>query len=371
MKKIGSIIIICLVIFFSVIAFNYINYRNQNAISDAAFIKTDQMLNLSFKVKGKVIKLTKLEGEKVKKGEILAKIDDIDFILKQQKLKNEISSVQAKVESLKIKKDTVNKTIKIKIQLLNNKKSKLTLNINALQFKIDGLNAKIEKLNKDITRYKTLYKQKLIQKEKLEALLTKQKQLSNQISAQNSKLVALKLDYKDIQYNIELVKTQSNTAKEIKKQIDSLKKQIDSLTNSLELINNQISYTTLVSPIDAIVAKRFINQSRVVQSGSLIYSIVNLKNIHLEVLLSEKKLHGVKVGNSVKITVDALKNKEFKGKVSSILPASASTFSLVPRDIASGEFTKLDQRFIVRIDFDKPSNQLKVGMGATVAIERK
>ena len=58
------------------------------------------------------------------------------------------------------------------------------------------------------------------------------------------------------------------------------------------------------------------------------------------------------------------------GIVEAILPASLATFSLVPRDIASGEFTKLDQRFNVRIKLLNIDNDLKVGMGATVAIKR-
>ena len=49
------------------------------------------------------------------------------------------------------------------------------------------------------------------------------------------------------------------------------------------------------------------------------------------------------------------------------MPVSASTFSLVPRDIASGEFTKLDQRFIVKIKI--PYNpKVRIGMSGEVKI---
>jgi len=68
--------------------------------------------------------------------------------------------------------------------------------------------------------------------------------------------------------------------------------------------------------------------------------------------------------------VDAFEGRTYHGKVESILPASAATFSLVPRDIASGEFTKLAQRFIVRVSIDNPTKDLRVGMGASVAIKK-
>ncbi len=370
MKKIGSIIIIVLILVFGIMGFKYIHYREVNALSDAAFIKSDELLFLSFKVNGKVIKLTKVEAQTIKKGETLAKIDPKDLIVKKDKLSNEIASLEAKIESLSIKKEKIKETLSVKLDILNNKKEKLVSHINSLKFNIQALNAKYSKLNSDVKKFKILFNQKLIQKEKLEVLSTKQKELKNQISAKKSQLIALNLDFKDIKYNIKLIQIDKKSISELSKNIKSIAKKIDSLKNTKQTIQNQISYTTLKSPIDGIVAKRFISNDRVVNQGSLIYCIVNPKNIHLEVLLSEKKLNGVKVGNSVKITFDALEDKDFNGTVSSILPASASTFSLVPRDIASGEFTKLDQRFIVRIKIEKPNKNLKIGMSASVAITK-
>jgi membrane fusion protein (multidrug efflux system) len=85
-------------------------------------------------------------------------------------------------------------------------------------------------------------------------------------------------------------------------------------------------------------------------------------------LLSEKKLRGVKVGNEAYILLDA-NGKRYDGVVESILPTSAATFSLVPRDIASGEFTKLDQRFVVRVKLDNIDGLL-AGMSAKIVIKR-
>ncbi len=67
--------------------------------------------------------------------------------------------------------------------------------------------------------------------------------------------------------------------------------------------------------------------------------------MHIECVYQTHDYMVIKIGNTVVIKLDAIGDQEYSGKVISILPASASTFSLVPRDIASGEFTKLDQRF--------------------------
>jgi len=74
------------------------------------------------------------------------------------------------------------------------------------------------------------------------------------------------------------------------------------------------------------------------------------------------------IGDAVKVNSGPF--KDFDGVVSKILPASAATFALVPRDISSGEFTKLAQRFYVRIRFNKLPKDVKVGMSGEVKIEK-
>ncbi len=371
MKKTGSIILILLIILFALIAFNYVSYREKNAVSDAAFVKSDSLLTLGFKVGGKVINLTKKEGDEVKKGELLAKIDDRDFKIAKEKIDRQIEAMEDKKASLKIEKEKIERDISLKLDILKNDKSKLSKNIEAFKFEISSLKAKLSQAKRDKDRIKSLYKNRLVQKRKLEDFQTKVDILSDTIKAKEAKLNALKIDLKNLDKKIEMTKNSQKEIDRLQKEIESLQKNIKATKKAKEEIENKISYTYLYSPIDGIVAKRFINKDRIIKKGSAIYSIVDINDLHIEVLLSEKKLKGVKAGNDVKIEIDAYPDRDYKGKVSKILPASAATFSLVPRDIASGEFTKLDQRFTVRISIKNPTKDLRVGMGASVAIKRE
>jgi membrane fusion protein (multidrug efflux system) len=117
------------------------------------------------------------------------------------------------------------------------------------------------------------------------------------------------------------------------------------------------------------IAKKFANADEVANTGSKILSIVDPKDLYVLVLLEETKLKGVKKGNYVKIHIDAT-DRDYGGYVNKILPASAATFALVPRDISSGEFTKLAQRFYVRIRFKKIPDDVLVGMSGEVEIAK-
>ncbi|MFH1990803.1 MAG: HlyD family secretion protein [Pseudomonadota bacterium] len=96
------------------------------------------------------------------------------------------------------------------------------------------------------------------------------------------------------------------------------------------------------------------------------------KSLYFVALLEENKLKGVTPGNAVTIRVDAYPNQKYKGVVSQVLPASAATFALAPRDISAGEFTKVAQRIPVRIDItDGDISVLQVGLSGEVEIRRK
>ncbi|BAF70827.1 HlyD family secretion protein [Nitratiruptor sp. SB155-2] len=371
MKRVGTALLILLIILFWYVAYRYVHFRTQNAVSDAAFLRTDSLLTLSFKVGGKVVKMAKKEGEDVQKNELLALIDDRDFVIEKKRLQSQIDSLKQKSEALRIKKEKLAHDIAIQREILDNTRKKLKKDIEAFGYEIAADKAKLKQTTRDLRRYRSLYQRHLIQKEKLEKIETQKDMLEDGIRAKTAKLMALKVDLANIDQKEALLQNSLQSIKELSKEIASLQKRVEALQASKKEIENKIEYCRLYAPIEGRIAKKYINIQRVVKKGSPVYSIVDPKDLHVEVLLSEKKLHGVVPGNPVEIWVDAFKDRKYHGKVESILPASAATFSLVPRDIASGEFTKLDQRFVVRISLENPTPDLKVGMGAEVAIKRR
>ncbi len=369
MKKIGTIIILLLIIFFGYEGFVYLKYRSVNAVSDAAFVKSDSLKTLGFKVNGKVIFMSKNEGESIKKGEILAKIDDIDFLNAKAKITNTIDATKKTKEGLELKLKRITKELSLNEKIAKNNIGAYKQNIEAIKFSIKANKTKFHKLNLDEKRYKNMLKQKLISKNDYEKIYTSRNALKDMISSQKRELDSYILNLNNIKSALTLSVIKKSQTVEIEKNIEAMGLKIKSMQNLKQEVNNKIRYCTLISPMDGKIAKKFINTNKVLSAGYPVYSIVNPRKLHVEVLLSEKKLDGVKVGDDVSVKIDALDNKEFKGKVQSISPTSASTFSLVPRDIASGEFTKLDQRFTIRISLAKTKGLL-VGMSANIAIKR-
>ncbi len=369
-KKIGTFIILALVVLFAVLGYDYLHYRSKHAVSDAAFIKSDRLAWLAFKVKGKMIEMTKEENAAVKKGELLARIDPKDFLVTKSRVEKSIESLTKAIEGLMLKKERLSQSLALKQKIAATDIAAIENKMAALSFKIEAAAIRLKKLQKDRKRYANMLRNRLISPSEYERIQMETDALSDEISGMRRELDALQDSKRQASDAYRLAKVQSRQIAELAKEIQARQKGLDARKKELESVENKIAYTRLVAPFDGIVAKKFTDAPRVVKSGEPIYALTDPDALYCEVLLSEKKLHGVVPGAHVTITVEAIPDRTYSGIVESIAPTSASTFSLVPRDIASGEFTKLDQRFKIRIQL-KEKEGLRAGMGATVAIERR
>jgi membrane fusion protein (multidrug efflux system) len=103
-------------------------------------------------------------------------------------------------------------------------------------------------------------------------------------------------------------------------------------------------------------------------------SLVDEHNVWVVANLKETQLDGVRVGQPVKIDVDAYDGVDFTGHVESIQGATGARFALLPPDNATGNFTKVVQRVPVRIALDQRAPNapvLRPGMSVEVAIDTR
>jgi len=364
LKKIVIILIVIISVIFGIYMINKNNYVH----SEAVFVSTDTLTNIAFKIDGKIKVMTKEEGELVKKGELLATLYTKTLKAKLKEIEYKIKGLKNKLLSLKIEKEKLYKALELKKRNGENNIKNLQVKINSLKYQIKANEAKLVKLEYDKNNFYKLYKNKKISFDSYQKVKTEYEYLFNMIKSQKENLKALDIALDITQNNLQSINNEF-------KSIDILEENIKSLTNNIASLNEikiqlliKLNDSNLTAPFDGVIAKKFVNPATVVKKGTFIYSIVNPKNIYIKVLLSEKKLAGIKIGSKAVITLDAFKNKEYKGIVYQIMPVSASTFSLVPRDIASGEFTKLDQRFIVKIRLNQYDPNMRIGMGGEVKI---
>jgi len=135
-----------------------------------------------------------------------------------------------------------------------------------------------------------------------------------------------------------------------------------------------LSYATIVAPIDGTVGARSIRVGQYVQAGTQLMELVPLSKTYVVANYKETQLTHMRAGQRAWITVDTFPQDRLAARVASLAPASGLEFSLLPPDNATGNFTKIVQRVPVKLLIDTDGQllgRLRPGMSVTVRVDTK
>jgi multidrug resistance efflux pump len=130
-------------------------------------------------------------------------------------------------------------------------------------------------------------------------------------------------------------------------------------------VNSQVGVR---APFSGVVAARMGYVGGTVTAGQAIYALVDPSRIWVNANVEESKIGRVRQGQPVEVHADAL-GQTFPARVVAVTPASAATFSLLPSQNASGNFTKVTQYVPVKIAVDSGDTVLPLGTSVEVRIQ--
>ncbi|KFD42452.1 hypothetical protein DK28_0205390 [Peptococcaceae bacterium SCADC1_2_3] len=130
---------------------------------------------------------------------------------------------------------------------------------------------------------------------------------------------------------------------------------------SLELAQLNLKKTRLVAPANGIVAGCNFEEGELIRPGAEVVTLLDYKNLWLNVYVPENKLSQVKVGRRVQIQVDTYPGKTFSGQVEYISPQAEFT----PRNVQTKE-DRVNLVFQVKIRVIEGQEELRPGLPADV-----
>ncbi len=161
-------------------------------------------------------------------------------------------------------------------------------------------------------------------------------------------------------------------AKSDQSQIILAEEQIEQCKADLLLAQRQLDYAIVRAPCDGTVSKRSIEVNQYVSIGQNLCAVVENGNMWVTANVKETQLRNIKVGQQVKIKIDAYPNLELTGKIESFSGATGAKYSLLPPDNSTGNFIKIIQRIPVKISISELPNDktliLFPGMSAFIKI---
>ena len=148
-------------------------------------------------------------------------------------------------------------------------------------------------------------------------------------------------------------------------QIEMAQAQAGSAAAAVDVLKVQLDKLTLKSPLTGVVLKRAIEPGEVAMPGASLFTIGDLTNLAMAVYVPESRYGEVKLGQSVRISVDSFPGQVFTGKVTHISDQAEFT----PRNVQTAE-GRATTVFAVQVVVTNADGQLKPGMPADVVFEQ-
>jgi membrane fusion protein (multidrug efflux system) len=140
----------------------------------------------------------------------------------------------------------------------------------------------------------------------------------------------------------------------------------------LDEAKRQLDHTMIYAPFSGIVTQvETVQPGMYLAAATAAFGLVSTENVWIEANPKETELTYVRAGEPVDVTVDTYPGRTWKGEVEALAPNSGSEFSVLPAQNTSGNWVKVVQRIPVRIKVEHKDGDpdLRSGMSVVADID--
>jgi membrane fusion protein, multidrug efflux system len=394
------VILVVLVVFLV----RWFTYRLRHSITDDAFVEAHIVNVAPEVVSGHIVRMLVEENDRVVAGQVLAEIDPVPYQDRVDIARSKLDAAQAELRRQQAALDRLRIEVPIQIEIAKRTfaaamadearaKDSLQLTEDETEKGVEEAEAALEAAEADLLlaqqehdRYTKLQKENAVPLHRAQEVIRTRDAAEAHRKLAAAKLAKAKADRVRVEVAKKTLEAAEKTTEKAVKGVDLAEtgnaqiREVELLTavknegvheaeSTLEAAVNDLAYTKLLAPFDGIVVKRYRHLGDFISSGVALVSMYNPDLTYVEANLEETRLTGVAPGNAVELEVDAF-DKPFQGRVVWINRSTGAQVALMPRNVVSGEFTKVVQRVPVRIVFEKDDrwDQLRAGLSVCVSI---
>ena len=305
--------------------------------TDDAYLKADYT-TVAPKVSGYIAEVMVRDNQRVEAGQVLARIDDRDFRAALDQVRADVEAADASIRNLDAQRA-------LQQSVIDQSRAAIAATEASLTF-----------ARQDNARYRDLMKTGFGTVQRAQQADATLREKTATLARERAGLVAA-------QKKIDVLATERLKAEAQRDRNAAAERQAQ--------LN--LSYTTIVAPVDGTVGARSLRVGQYVQAGTQLMAVVPLQAVYVVANFKETQLTDVRPGQKATVRVDGFPNVTLRGHVDSLSPASGLVFSLLPPDNATGNFTKIVQRIPVKIMLDDRSltGLLRPGMSAVPTIDTR
>ncbi|MBP3954886.1 HlyD family secretion protein [Gemmata sp. G18] len=405
-KRVGAILVVgAVVVALIPAATEWVSFRRGHSLTDDAFVESHIVNVAPEAVSGRVIRFTADENDRVEAGQILAEIDPTPYRDQVELAKAKLATVEAELKRQEISLARLKIDVPLQIAIAKQThagaradrakadesikvtEDEVERGIEEAKAAVDAAKADLALAQIEYDRFEDLYKQNAVTQRKwqevtrardaaaahvrlVEAKFAKAKGDRGKVTVARKTLEGAETGVGKAEKSVSLAETGNAQIAEAE-QLTVVKRQtVEEARRALTAAENTLGYTRIRAPFPGVVVRRARNLGDFASPGVAVLSLYNPDLLYVTANLEETRLRDVAPGNAVRLDVDAFP-EPFRGRVVWVNKSTGAQFSLMPRNVVSGEFTKVVQRVPVRIAIEKDERwpQLRAGLSVRVVIE--
>jgi membrane fusion protein, multidrug efflux system len=375
-------------------------YHNRVSTDDAQV--DGHIVPMASKIYGKVAEVLVADNQEVKAGQVLVRIDPRDYQAKVDQVQAALALAEAQARAASVgvpltQETTQSGTSSADAQLAAAQaeydRAKVTFERDSTaelayaRANVDARQASYDRALADLERMKPLAAKAEISQQQFDAYLASERVAESELKAAREKLVAaekgaeiaharmLAAQARVAQARATLAQAQANHKQVAMRQADAASAQaaVAQARANLAAAQLELSYTTIVAPVDGVVTKKAVEPGQIVQPGQGLFVLIPLHDVWVTANFKETQLAKVRPGQKAEVKVD-MYGKTFTGHVDSVAGATGARLSLLPPENATGNYVKVVQRIPVKIVLDPiPPEKaiLRPGMNVEASIVTK
>lgn len=302
----------------------------------------DKFATVNANSMGKVTEILVKEGDRVKKGQLLLRTEDVQ---QQAGVQAQRAAVRSARADAQVQEAAVHSA---------------TASLQTAQANLAQAQAKLQQARDDFSRSQQMFKQELISRQTFDQALSNYQVAEAAVQSSNAQVAQAKAQLSQATYNRDV-----SHARVLQAQAQ------------LVSIENQRDQTIYRAPFDGVITYLPVHEGENVvpgiqnAAGSALFQVSNLSVINAVVNVDETDILGIKMGQPAEVTIDAVPDKKFKGRVSEIgmsalSSTSGQTTTSSSQSTASSSGEAKD--FTVSVTLDDPPPGLRPGLSATAKI---
>ncbi|OFZ86281.1 MAG: hypothetical protein A3F74_15535 [Betaproteobacteria bacterium RIFCSPLOWO2_12_FULL_62_58] len=332
---------------------NWLYHRWTHVYIDDARID-GEVITISSRVSGWITELPVIEGDEVKKGQVLTRVDARDTVLQREVLLSKLKALENQMAVVQAQTGQVDQETLGKYQSETNR-------LAAAEAEVAALDAQLKQARDDYNRARDLAEAKWLSPQAMERTRT----AYHQAQESHRKAIA---EVAAVRGTLSAAGGSRRQIQVMGRQLLVLARQADEIRGEIRRQEVDIADRTIVSPADGRVVMTFVRKGEHVSPGQRILMFHDPNEIWVEANVKETDVGLLKPGMKAEIRVDAYPGKVFAGEVFRIGQAATNKFALLPDPNPSGNFTKITQRLPVRILLTEKDRALRPGMMVEVDI---